>query len=258
MIGRRAAQAALFVLCLCPQMGLAQDEGEAASAEPAAEEAKPSTIKSDAAELKAKAEAFQDKAHGVLGDFRVGPHVAVGIPHPMTVGLDVVYADLVSLSFGSGRFGHKFDTTEIELTNWDLTARWYVFRGSFYLGAAYGHQTIIGKGTKDVTFDYNGVELTVPSTIRLEIESNYLTPQLGWFARWDWGLTLGFELGLQMPSGAKSELQTSFSNVSTAAEETVRNSADYKKNKKDVEDLGKTLGEKPIPYITLLKVGFLF
>lgn len=236
---------------------MAQDEAETETATEKTEPQVMDTVKEEAAKVQEKAQEFNTKARGLLGDFRVGPSVAIGIPHPLTASLDVVYDDMVNLSFGAGRFGTKVKETEVEIRNWDVTARWFVFQGSFYLGAAYGSQGLVGKHTTTVDLDYNGVALKVPTTLRLEVESKYLTPQLGWFARWDSGFTMGFEIGYIMPSGATSELQTSFKDVSASAEAAVRASEDYKKSKKDVEDLGEQLGKKGIPYITLLRLGWL-
>jgi hypothetical protein len=221
--------------------------------EPAAEEAKP-----EAAETPVQDVAQRAGAQGLLGDFRMGPSVALGLPHPLTGALDIVYADLVGLSLSAGRSGTELDKTELEIRNWDLTLRWFPFRGSFFFGAAYGQQGIVGKRTVDLEVDASGVPLTVPTTLRLEIESTYLTPQLGWFARWDSGFTLGFDFGLQMPSGAKSELQTAFANVSAASEAAVITSEDYIKNKKDVEDAAEMIGKQALPYITFLRMGWLF
>lgn len=263
----KASRFAAACLCLIPLKLLAQDETPSddpapeASSEASPPEEQPSTmetVKGAAEDVKEKAQELNEKARGILGDFRVGPSVAVGIPHPLTAGIDVVYADLVNISVAGGRFGTTVDETDLEIRNWDITARWFPFRGSFYLGAGYGKQGIVGKTTSNVDLDYNGVTLSVPTTIRLEVESSYLSPQLGWFARWDSGFTMGFELGYIMPSGASSELQTSFRNVSAAAEQAVRDSEDYKKSKKDVEDLGKQLGETGLPYITLIRLGWLF
>jgi hypothetical protein len=225
--------------------------------EPTAEPAAPETTP-EAAQAPIKEVAPSPGTQGLLGDFRIGPSVAVGLPHPLTGALDIVYADFVGLSLSAGRSGTELDKTELEIRNWDLTLRWFPFRGSFFFGAAYGQQGIVGKRTVDLEVDASGVPLTVPTTLRLEIESTYLTPQLGWFARWDSGFMLGFDLGLQMPSGAKSELQTSFANVSAASEAAVITSEDYIKNKKDVEDAAEMIGKQALPYITFLRMGWLF
>jgi hypothetical protein len=200
----------------------------------------------------------KSKGKGLLGDIRIGPSVALGFPHPVTGGLDIVYADLFSVSATAGRLGVKVEDTEFEIRNWDATFRFFPFQGSFFIGAAYGYQGIVGKLKTDIETTSSGVTLKVPTTLRLEVESNYLTPQLGWFARWDSGLTLGFDFGSQQPSGAKSELQSAFENVSAANEQAVRDSEDYKKNKKDVEDAADAFGKKGIPYVSFFRIGWLF
>lgn len=264
MMWRLAVYTAAAGFCLLSQISRAQeaDAGSSPSSEaPAAEASEPSPAsKFEQAKDKfeATAAAVKGKAEGVLGKFRVGPHVAVGIPHPLTAGIDLVYDDIVSLSVAGGRTNTKVEDVEVEIRNWDVALRWFPFQGSFFLGAAYGNQGIVGKASQDVEIDYNGIPLVVPTTFRLEVESKYLTPQLGWFARWDSGFTLGFELGLQMPSGSTSELQTAFENLSTQAEQVIRENEDYKKTKDDVEDAGRLLGEKAIPYINLIKLGWLF
>ncbi len=250
------AYSALASLCLWSSLVHAQDAAEA----PAEQEESSAlgTVKDAKSKVDEQADALRAKAPGILGDLRIGPHVGVGIPHPLTVGLDLVYADLLSLSVEGGRTKAEIQDVEVEIRNWDVALRWFPFRGTFFLGAAYGDQGIVAKSSQDVEIDYNGIPLNVPTTFRLEVESKYLTPQLGWYARWDSGFTLSFELGLQMPSGSSSELQTSFKNISSQAEEIIRNNSEYNDSKDKVEDVGRLIGQKKLPYISLLKFGWLF
>ncbi|HYX32689.1 MAG TPA: hypothetical protein VE954_06215 [Oligoflexus sp.] len=240
-----SALSAVLSVSLFPQMILAQDT----ATEPAQEPEKTSAETAAAPAAKGK---------GLLGDLRIGPSVALGLPHPLTGGVDFVYGDIVSLSVTGGRFGVAVEETELEIRNWDATVRWYPFFGSFFMGAAYGSQGIVGKLKTDVDVTTGGVTLKVPTTLRLEVESKYLTPQLGWFARWDSGLTLGFDIGYQMPSGVSTDLQTSFDNVSAASQQAVLNSEDYKKNKEDVEKAAEAFGKEAIPYVTFFRIGWLF
>jgi hypothetical protein len=248
MSWKLSALAAVLSASLLPQIVLAQEP----NADVETQDAEKPT---DSVAQQATA---PSKGKGLLGDIRIGPSVAIGFPHPLTGGIDLVYADLFSVSATAGRSGAKVEDTEIEIRNWDATFRFFPFQGSFFIGAAYGNQGIVGKLKTDIETTSSGVTLKVPTTLRLEVESNYLTPQLGWFARWDSGLTLGFDFGFQQPSGAKSELQTAFENVSAANEQAVRDSEDYKKNKKDVEDAADAFGKKGIPYISFFRIGWLF
>jgi hypothetical protein len=248
MSWKLSALAAVLSASLMPQIVQAQEpkaEGETQDNEKPSETNTPEALSTK-------------KGKGLLGDIRIGPSVALGFPHPLTAGLDVVYADMFSVSATAGRSGAKVEDTEIEIRNWDATVRFFPFQGSFFIGAAYGNQGIVGKLKTDIETTSSGVTLKVPTTLRLEVESNYLTPQLGWFARWDSGLTLGFDFGYQMPSGAKSELQTAFENVSAAKEQAVRDSEDYKTNKKDIEDAAETFGKTSIPYVSFFRIGWLF
>lgn len=285
MIWKVVALSATAGICLFPEFARAQSAAKATETAPreeSAADAPASTGTTPAAPADAAADqgaepslgdqavkAASDKVEKMLDpnsyswkdiykQLRFGPSVAVGVPHPVTGALDVVYANFISLSVSGGRFGINVDDTDLEIRNWDATIRWYPFGGSFFLGAARGEQGIVGKRKIDLDVNSGGVALKVPTTLRLEIESSYLTPQIGWFARWDSGFTLGFDIGYQMPSGAKSELQTSFENVSAASEEAVRNSDEYKKNKKDVEDAAEAIGKTGIPYISFLRIGWLF
>lgn len=263
---RIAAYSLAAGFCLLSQIGRAQDGQEGGSGsenregEAKEESAAPArqSLEQTKDKIEAKAAELQSKAKGVLGDLRIGPHLALGVPHPLTVGVDLVYADLLSFSVAGGRINTKVEDVEVEIRNWDVALRWFPFQGSFFLGAAYGNQGVVAKASQDVEIDFNGIPLTVPTTFRLEVESKYLTPHLGWFARWDSGFTMGFELGLQMPSSSTSELQTAFANLSQQAESVIRESEDYQKTKDDVEDAGRLIGQKALPYITLLKLGWLF
>jgi hypothetical protein len=237
----------------------AQDAADESTSTPdAATEQAQDKSSEPAAEASSAPSAPAAKGKGLLGDFRVGPSVAIGLPHPLTGGIDVVYADLLSVSVTGGRYGIEVDETELEIRNMEAAVRFYPFQGSFFIGGAFGNQGIVGKLKTDVETTTAGVTLKVPTTLRLEIEGNYFTPQIGWFARWDSGLTLGFDFGYQMPSGVKSELQTTFDNVSAASEQAVRDSEDYKKNKKDVEDAAEAIGKTSIPYISFFRIGWLF
>src|SRR5690606_1633764 len=110
--------------------------------------------------------------------------------------LDATWDRKFGFSFSGGRFKRELDKeTELEIFNWDLRARWFPFQGSFFLGAAYGNQGIVAKTKTDLDYKAGEVALKVPTTLRLEIDTNYLTPHLGWFATWNTGFTMGFELG---------------------------------------------------------------
>jgi len=230
------------------QLAFAEDAEDAATeekkSEPAKEEAAPSTA---------------DKSHeGLFGALRVGPTASVGVPFLLNYGLDTTWDRRFGAGFAMGRFKRDLNAdSQIELYNWDVRARWFPWQGSFFLGAAFGNQGIVGKTTTKIKQTTGGVDLEVPATIRLAVQSKYLTPHLGWFATWDWGFTLGFEVGYQMPMSSKSDLQIAFDNMPAANEEALKNSDDYKKAESDVTKAAESFGKKPVPYINLIRIGWL-
>lgn len=196
---------------------------------------------------------------GIFGPFRVGATAAIGFPLLLNYSLDATWDKTVGVSFGGGRFRTKIDKTEIEIFNWDVRGRWFPWQGSFFLGAAFGNQGIVANTEQNLKYKAGDTELKVPTTLRLEVETNYLTPHLGWFKTWRPGFTLGLmEIGYHIPLSSKAELQTAFDDVSASSEEELKNSNEYKKAKKDVEDLAKTFGETAVPYINLIRLGWLF
>jgi len=198
--------------------------------------------------------------HGLLGPVRVGPTASIGFPFLLNYSLDATWDKKLGFSFSGGRFHTELDkNTEIEIFNWDARVRWFPFQGSFFLGAAYGNQGIVGKTKQDLKFKTSdGPEMKIPTSIRLELNTNYLTPHLGWFATWNTGFTIGTEFGYQMPLGSKAKTQTAFDDVSSDAETSVKNSEEYKKAVKDLEEGAEAFGKNAVPYLNLFRIGWLF
>jgi hypothetical protein len=230
----------------------AQDGATPEAAAPTTDAAQPAP---GAAQPTAAAPAAEGGEHdGLFGPLRVGATAAVGFPHPLTFGLDATYAGLAGggVSFGS------FKTPEVggasvSISNWDVRGRWFPFRGSFFLGAAYGSQTIEAKATDDIAA---ATGQKVDTSIKLKVDTTYMTPHLGWFATWDSGFTLGFELGYQIALSSKAKDPEV--HAGTAAEtEAVTQTDDFKKAQKDAKDATERFGKTSLPYLTLLRLGWL-
>jgi hypothetical protein len=247
-------------LCATP-MALAQDE--TAPAPTGAETAmQPATQPTETPATTADASS-KPEWHGLFGAFRVGPSISLDVPHLVTTSLDATYNRTFGFSIAASNFYRKFDAdevkqAEVELKSFDVRFRWFPWQGSFFIGASYGKQAIGVKGKKDLALNFQGNSLTVPTHLKYTLDTTYFTPHLGWFATWDSGFTMGFEVGAQIPTSTKAELKVAFDNVGTAAENEVKESSQYKDAKKDVEDAGEALGKKVLPYINLIRIGWLF
>lgn len=174
-----------------------------------------------------------------------GLNAAVGLPHPVSFGLDYAH--------GSGWFSAGVSTGSTSLTvsnvsasmkHTDLALRVHPFTGAFYLGVLLGQQTISAKETRSIQ--------NADVTAEVDIKSSYTTPHLGWM--WgiaDGGFFVSLDFGFQSPSG----VSTSFSSNAPAA---LVNTQEYKDLEKEVKDQGNKLGEIGLPHMTLLKLGWLF
>ncbi|MEW6055468.1 MAG: hypothetical protein AB1540_02555 [Bdellovibrionota bacterium] len=186
------------------------------------------------------------KTHGLLGPVVLGPAVSLlAFPHPIEVGLEGKYKDL----FGFGlTYGFIPDlvikTAKINTKAFDARVRWFPFRGAFFVGMAFGTQTISAKKSAEIQ--------SIKVNAEVEVQSSFYTPHVGW--RWVWpsGYFMGVDLGWQLASGAETTLTTDVRNVLLLA------TPQYGQLEKDVKDLGNQYGNKPLPMFTLIHFGWLF
>lgn len=252
-------------------LGFAQDETEIGASTPeggaveAPEEAAtpeeatpPADVTSPADSGPSETGPSDKPEHGLLGPLRVGPTFAVGVPHPMNYGLDALYDRTWGFAFGTGKITLPMGKVEAQMANWDLRVRWHPGQGSFFWGLAYGQQKILVEAQEDLKFKAQGLDLKVPTTLQLEVENSYVTPHMGWFAMWDSGFTLGFEFGVQVPMSSKAELNVGFENVTPSQEDAIKKEKKYTDLETKVEDAGKLLGKTALPYLTLIRLGWMF
>lgn len=179
------------------------------------------------------------------GSHLFGLHAALGVPHPLRVGLTYVHpSQLFSFEANYGTFSIGVDGASAKMNNMELGLRWHPFLGSFYVGALLGNRMI--------SVEKKEVISAQDIAMKAEIKSNYLAPNLGWI--WgadDGGFFASMDLGLIMPSGVSSSF-------SSNADGAVQATAEYQQLDKDVRDIGKKIGETSLPMWTLVKLGWLF
>lgn len=228
---------------------LAQDDAGSDAAVPAEE----TTMETQPAEEAPATEA--SSGGGLLGDWRVGPTLNIAILPP-SAGIDVMYKKSFSAGFHVGPFTHKSSDVDLTFNSWDLVGRWHPWMGSFFVGMGYVSQDLDLEAKSSIDA---GAGQKVPTKMKVGVTTNYLMPHLGWMAVWDSGFTLGFEIGYKMHSSHSTDkLTVSFEGATAAQEAAVLASEDYKKLKKDIDDAVETFGEMGMPYINLLKIGYLF
>lgn len=175
-----------------------------------------------------------------------GFHAALGVPHPVTYGVDALHpSGYFSGGISVGSASMKADQVEISLDNSDLAFRWHPFAGSFYLGVMLGRQTLKAKKTELVSGQSVSAEV--------KIESNTMTPHLGWM--WglaDGGFFVGIDFGMQNPSGVTTTLTT------VPDGSFFGGNSDYQALVEDVQKKGNDIGNTALPYASILRIGYLF
>jgi hypothetical protein len=178
-------------------------------------------------------------------NFVFGPYIAVGLPRPISGGLELKYADLVGLSASYGYLPElTVSSVKLKLNGWDARAKIYLFQGSFFLGVAYGSQKFTGSQTQTI----NGQVVTGV----VNQDNTFIAPHIGW----NWGSnTSGFFAGIEL--GVQLSLKRS-SAFTSDADASVQATTEYTNLKKDIEDKSELVGKTPLPLISLIKIGYLF
>lgn len=180
------------------------------------------------------------------GSHHVGVHGALGLPHPLNYGLTYVHpSQTFSAQISTGSYSQTVDAIDFKLDNTEIGLRWHPWASSFFVGALFGQQKVNAKKTESITL-YGDV------TAVGEVKSNYITPHVGWM----WGLHnagffFSFEVGYQSPFDVKIDLS---SDAPALAQQT----PDYQRLERQVRDDAEKYGKMGLPYVALLKLGWLF
>lgn len=196
-----------------------------------------------------------------FGDFRIGPVLTLGLPHPWNLSVETRIGDMISLGVGGGAFtyGLTIEDTDIDLslTNFDVRVGFHPMAGSLLIGMKLGQQQLVATANKDLG------SLTVGSQVfNVDVEGEatvttmYLTPFAGWAWLWDIGFFLGVEVGYQLALSSDSdlELETDPAEAKVIAEQT----DEYKQIEEDIKTAQEDFGEAHLPYVALLRIGWLF
>lgn len=181
-------------------------------------------------------EAGYGKTDGLIPGMLIGPKLSlVNLPTP-GVGVEAKFlGNLLGASFDYGLIP---DITVSDVTvgmhAWNVGAKIYPFRGSFFVGALYGNRSFTGSKTDTST--------GTPLKAAVDVSSTYVAPELGWRWVWNSGFFMGMDLGWQFVTSSKVTL--------TAPAGISQGTVD------DVQKKGNDIGKAGLPVIGLLQVGF--
>lgn len=196
--------------------------------------------------------------HGLLGPFRVGPTFQLGVPHLLNYGVDLLYDRRLGFGFSTGKATTTLvDPIKLQIANWDVRARWHPRASPFFVGLACGEQRLVGRAEDTLSPKVGDVELRVQTAVQLTATTVYLTPHIGWFEMSAGGLTIGAEIGAQVPVGSRTSTEAAFENVAPSQVAAIKRTKEYADFEKKVDDARKLLGSTTLPYVTLLRLGWL-
>jgi hypothetical protein len=151
----------------------------------------------------------RDESHGVLGPFRIGPVVGVGLPAFLSIGGAVKLTKYFGAGINYGivptlQFAYYGDAT-VSYQGVGIYGHVHPFGGGFFLGASIGYAHV--RGTYTDEFDISALAPAVPGvnvqsfpyTSEATMQTLVLTPELGYFYTFKSGFTMGVEAGLQIP-----------------------------------------------------------
>jgi hypothetical protein len=139
--------------------------------------------------------------------------------------------------------------------NVDFRVRCHPFNGAFFLGGMLGFQALSAIMNKDIVI--NGA--AIPTNVTLKVTSPYFTPHLGWLWVFETGFLISFEMGVQVPFGAKSVFESSIDDpVLGYLLAVVKTTKAYADLESDAETTANKVGRITFPYFTALKLGWAF
>lgn len=195
-----------------------------------------------------------------------GLHGDLNVPHILNFGLDYWHSSRwfsVSINMGGytennlGKYNKDAEGGKIQLSNQEAVIRVHPFTGNFYIGLTYGQHKIEGSISRTMNSTLPPGSAT--GDVDVDLTANYLTPHIGWMIVWDFGLSLGFDLGYMTPSNVKYTYSDRIYNLTgPVTESDIRNSSDYQKARNDIEKNVLDIGNKSIPYLALLRLGWMF
>jgi hypothetical protein len=204
-----------------------------------------------------------DDTHGLLGPFRIGPVIGVGLPAFLSIGGAVKLTKYFGAGINYGivptlQFAYYGDAT-VSYQGVGIYGHIHPFGGGFFLGASIGYAHV--RGTYTDEFDISAYTGAVPGvddsfayTSEATMQTLVLTPELGYFYTFKSGFTMGVEAGLQIPI-APSEIEFE-SRVDDSIPDAVVDRFVTPTDER-VEDTLERVGQTILPTIGI-KMGWLF
>jgi hypothetical protein len=189
--------------------------------------------------------------------FRVGATAGLYLPHVFGFGLDSLIGQHFGVGVNYGKTTRSINSVDVGIKHTDVRLRWFPWGSSFFTGVALGTHELTGELNRSVQDPTS--KQTVSVRGKLTASARYAAPHIGWFSVWDSGFTMGCDFGWLVPSGVSTSFTSSFGSLpSGVTAETLEATNEYKEMKKDLEDSAKKYASTPVPFATLIRIGWMF
>lgn len=208
------------------------------------------------------AESPEDKAQRLRPGWAAS--LEIGIPHPVDLGIGYMQPKgdshigsfgLLQRSVASGR-----GVRDIKINMQHLE---YRFRSEpserhpLFWQVAGGYQEIQVDGTKSVTLTQDEITFTTDIQGSLKIRSLYWTPKVGITKHYMNGLTLSWGFGYMIPALVTSDFSSRVPD-DPLVDELLQAVGSYQLTKRELERIGKRVGQLGIPHVDIIDVIWRF
>lgn len=179
--------------------------------------------------------------------YRGGPSAALGVPVPASVGLEVLAGRSFSAELAFGDSMGSFHSGDVKfvgrIRHVKIGIRFHPSGGAFFIG--------VGGGRRELRLSAEYQTSTGRTAfVTYESRTIYVSPSFGWLKEFDSGLVLGVELGALVP--VSSRYRVTQRGVGDTADDGDHGSRVLD----DAERLGRTERRSIVPFVNVLKLGW--
>lgn len=188
-----------------------------------------------------------DPDEGPLGPVRLGVLAGIGAPSALTGQLLATYMGWVGVSGDYGSLPTVVlpiaSGVNLRQSQISVAGRVYPFHGAVFVGCGVGTQEVEAWGGESASIHAGGATTTLDGALKMSARTVFVMPQVGFLYRFEMGLAVGMDAGVQLP------LSGSGSTTATAN----GTSAEVPSGVRDVVAFVQT---KPTPVLNLLRIGY--
>jgi hypothetical protein len=188
----------------------------------------------------------------------------IGIPHPIDLGIGYMQpkgdSHIVSLGLFQKNIAAGRGVRDIKLRMQHLEYRYRSEpseRHPLFWQLTGGYQEVQVDGTKSVTLNQNDITFTTDIQGSLKIRSLYWTPKVGITKHFLNGLTLSWGFGFMIPALVTSDFSSHVPD-DPLVDELLQAVGSYQLTKRELERIGKRVGQLGIPHVDIVDVVWRF